>query len=67
MVSAVQAIAACAPLLPTASISACKPAPPEGSKPEKHSTVGRTHISLIASIYVSIGNFGVTLDSHLGT
>ncbi len=35
MVRAVHAIAACAPLCPIASISACKPAPPEGSKPEK--------------------------------
>ncbi|SSR41899.1 Uncharacterised protein [Acinetobacter baumannii] len=45
MVRAVHAIAAWAPLCPIASISACKPAPPEGSKPEKQSTVGRTVIS----------------------
>ncbi|KCY68709.1 hypothetical protein J608_1481 [Acinetobacter baumannii 1288284] len=35
MVRAVHAIAACAPLCPIASISAFKPAPPEGAKPEK--------------------------------
>ncbi len=54
MVRAVQAIAACAPLCPIASISACRPAPPEGSSPEKQRTVGRTAVSLFNANYASI-------------
>ena len=57
MVSAVQAIAACAPLSPMASMSACKPAPPDGSNPEKHNTVGRTAQFLESNRIVEEVNF----------
>ncbi|EXE20633.1 hypothetical protein J558_0492 [Acinetobacter baumannii 1106579] len=42
MVRAVHAIAACAPLCPIASISAFKPAPPEGAK-TRETKYGWTH------------------------
>ena len=64
-VKAVHAIAACAPLCPMASISACKPAPPDGSSPEKHNTVGRTPKSLNHKICVSIGKIEPSLDSYI--